>query len=381
MANPHSGPQCINLTEAEKISQSEQQLQSAHCHMQMSSPLTTIQYPSEVKSDTARKIFKQKLLSNNPETLFADLFKTGEVCNLIFFSDHPRAWHKAIIQHYPSVKKEGICNGWKVKIREPNDPDSTAITVNIYKNGTVMIQGDLKTFQADYRTISEIVKHEKAVPSESLPSDQNPPNSTSDLRSTPAETVEHTSPSLLKAIPLLQEHFTKLEMEMVQLRETVLRQQQSDTCAAHTELQQNTEHLTQRLSALTQQMRQLQSEKDSYQCELTALRLKLEDREQSTAEMRQQLREIQEEREQQSSEIQALREQLRELLLARAEPEQTHRAQILPSTPESPHTGNQHPSVSAERPDPDRSQPSQPPHPATSALVSQQHSTDQHRGT
>ncbi len=89
----------------------------------------------------------------------------------------------------------------------------------------------------------------------------------------------------------------KLKMEMVQLRETVLKQQQSHTCAAHTELQQNTEHQTQRLTALTQQMRTLQTEKDSYQCELTALRLQLQDREQSTLEMRQQLREIQEERE------------------------------------------------------------------------------------
>ncbi|XDV33405.1 hypothetical protein PO909_003829 [Leuciscus waleckii] len=343
--------------------------------MQMSSPLTTIQYPSEVKSDTARKTYKQKLLTNNPETLFADLFKTGEVCNLIFFSDHPSTWHKAIINHYPSVKKEGICNGWKVKIREPHDPDSTVMTVNIYKNGTVMVQGDLKIFQADYRTISEIVKHEKAVLSENSSSEQNPPISTSDLRPTPAETGEHISPSLLRAIPLLQEHFTKLEMEMVQLRETVLKQQQSDTCAAHTELQQNTELLTQRLSALTEHMRKLQTEKDSYQCELTALRLQLEDREQSTLEMRQQLREIQEEREQQSSEIQALREQLRELLLAREEPEQTHRAQTLPSIPESPNTGSQDPALSTERPDPDRSQPSQRPLSGSSAQQPSSHSS------
>lgn len=361
MASPHSDiPQCINSNEPERISQSEQQPPSPHCHMQMSSPLTTIQYPSEIKSDSARKNYKQKLLSNNPETLFADLFKTGEICNLIFFSDHPSAWHKAIIKHYPSVKKEGICNGWKVKIREPQDPDSTMITVNIYKNGTVMVQGNLKLFQADYRAIAEAMKHEKALLSESLSSEQNPQNSSSDLRPTPAETAktENIPSSLLKSIPILQEHFMKLEMEMVQLRETVLKQQQSHTCAAHTELQQNTEHQTQRLTALTQQMRTLQTEKDSYQCELTALRLQLQDREQSTLEMRQQLKEIQEEREQQNSEIQALKEQLRELLLAREEPAQTHRDQTLPSTPKSPNTGSQHPPLSAdsERPDPDSSQ-------------------------
>ncbi|ROI27697.1 hypothetical protein DPX16_23019 [Anabarilius grahami] len=298
---------------------------SAHGHIQMSSDCVPIHYPSEIKTDSARKNYKQKLLSSSPETLFADLLKTGEICNLIFFSDHPSAWHKAIINHYPSVKKEGICNGWKVKIREPHDPDNTVITVNIYKNGTVM------------------------------------------------------------------EHFTKLEMEMVQLRETVLKWEQSETC--HTELKQNTEHLTQRLTALTQQMRKLQKEKDSYQCELTALRLQLQDREQSTLEMRQQLREIQEKREMENneiqtlkeqlrdiqekremenSEIQALKEQQRDLLLARKEPEQTHRAQTLPSTPECSNTGSQHPPLCAERPDPDSSQPSL--HPLSGSPVSaQQH--------
>ncbi|ROJ48422.1 hypothetical protein DPX16_23470 [Anabarilius grahami] len=141
MASPHSSiPQCSNSNEPERINQSEQQPQSPHGHIQMSSDCVPTHYPSEIKTDSARKNYKQKLLTNSPETLFADLFKTGEICNLIFFSDHPSAWHKAIINHYPSVKKEGICNGWKVKIREPHDPDSTVITVNIYKNGTVMLR-------------------------------------------------------------------------------------------------------------------------------------------------------------------------------------------------------------------------------------------------
>ncbi|XP_067310538.1 mediator of RNA polymerase II transcription subunit 15-like [Pseudorasbora parva] len=381
MTSPHSGiPQCINLNEPERMSQSEQQLPSPHCDVQTSAPLP-IQYPSEVTTDSARKSFKQKLLTNSPETLFADRFKTGEICNLIFFSDHPSAWHKAIISHYPSVKKEGICNGWKVKIREAQDPDSTVMTVNIYKNGTVMVQGNLTLFQADFRAIGDTVRHEKALLSERLSSDQNPQTSTSDPRPTSADITEKPSSTLLKSIPLLQEHFTKLEMEMVQLRETVLKQQpQSHTCAAHAELQQNTERLTQRLTALTQQTRTLQSEKESYQSELSALRLQLQDREQATLEMRQQLRDIQEEREQQSSELQALREQLRELILARGE--ETHRVQTLPSSPETHRVQTlpsspepQHRPVSAERPDPDSSQPSQPPLSDSSA---QQHQPSSH---
>ncbi|KAF3856153.1 hypothetical protein F7725_016876 [Dissostichus mawsoni] len=74
-------------------------------------------YPQEVKNDSARKAYKLKLLKDRPETLFADLYKSGEVSNLIFLTDQPLAWHATISAHYPSVKKEGICNGWKIKKR------------------------------------------------------------------------------------------------------------------------------------------------------------------------------------------------------------------------------------------------------------------------
>ncbi len=227
------------------MNQSEERVQSHPCHMQMSSPLCTdcvaIQYPSDVTTDSARKNYKQKLLKDNPEILFADSFKTGGFCNLIFFTDHPNIWHEAIINHFPSVKKEGICNGWKVKIKEPCDPDVTIITVNIYKNGTVMVQGNLKTFQADYITI---MKQEKTLLPEYLSSEENTQSSSPDLKPTPAESpAQDPSSPLLKSIPVLQEHFTRLEM--VQLRETILKQEH------HTELQQNSEHITQTVSPHT----------------------------------------------------------------------------------------------------------------------------------
>ncbi|KAI4803409.1 hypothetical protein KUCAC02_006958 [Chaenocephalus aceratus] len=48
-------------------------------------------YPQEVKHDSARKAYKLKLLKDRPETLFADLYKSGEVSNLIFLTDQPIA--------------------------------------------------------------------------------------------------------------------------------------------------------------------------------------------------------------------------------------------------------------------------------------------------
>ncbi len=128
-----------------------------------------------------------------------------------------------------------------MKIKEPCDPDITIITVNIYKNGTVMVQGNLKTFQADYITI---MKQEKTLLPEYLSSEQNTQSSSPDLKPTPAERpAQDPSSPLLKSIPVLQEHFTRLEM--VQLRETVLKQEH------RTELQQNSEHITQTVSPHT----------------------------------------------------------------------------------------------------------------------------------
>ena len=100
------------------------------------SPLTlsaeSILYPPEPKNDTTRKAFKQTLLKGRPETLFADLYQDGDVGNLIFLTDQPNAWCSAVCSHYPSIKKEGICNGWKLKVKETDDPDKT---------GTVVVPG------------------------------------------------------------------------------------------------------------------------------------------------------------------------------------------------------------------------------------------------
>ncbi len=127
-------------------------------------PLTaeSILYPPEARRDTSRKQYKQKILKDRPEDLFADHYKSGDGSNLIFLTQRPSAWHSTICSHYQSVKRDGICNGWKIKIKDEEDPDSVAITVNIYKNGTVMVQGDLRQFLkrlSDYERKSSEREH------------------------------------------------------------------------------------------------------------------------------------------------------------------------------------------------------------------------------
>ncbi|KAL7369914.1 hypothetical protein ABVT39_013224 [Epinephelus coioides] len=92
---------------------------------------------------------KQQLLMERSETLFSDLLKNGDISNLIFLTDQPMAWHSAISTYYPYVAKEGIHNGLKLKIKEAEDLETVMMTVNTYKNGTVLVQGNLEQFELD----------------------------------------------------------------------------------------------------------------------------------------------------------------------------------------------------------------------------------------
>ena len=62
------------------------------------SEVISIQYLLDIKNKKARKEYKKKCLMDNPETLFADCYKTGKVSNLIH-------WHSAILTHYPAIKE------------------------------------------------------------------------------------------------------------------------------------------------------------------------------------------------------------------------------------------------------------------------------------
>ena len=102
------------------------------------SDIINIHYPADIKNDAERSTFKLELLKGKPETLFADLFKNGEISNLIFYTDRPESWHRAIVNHHPSVAKKGNKEYWQLKIRDPEDSDSIMTTVNVYRSGKIM---------------------------------------------------------------------------------------------------------------------------------------------------------------------------------------------------------------------------------------------------
>ncbi len=127
-----------------------------------------LNYPKDVTNETARKSTKTKL--------FSDLHKDGSISNLIFYTNKPYAWHKAIITHYPSAERKGICGGFQLKIR--NEEDTTTTNVNIYKTtGIVVVKSINGLFEQDFLCIKDRAKKETI---------------TSDQLITPEESVSHT---------------------------------------------------------------------------------------------------------------------------------------------------------------------------------------------
>ena len=122
------------------------------------SEVIQIQYPLYIKNSKTKKEYKMKLLMENQERLLADYYKNGNISNLNVHTDHPLAWHSAILTH--SVKREGgVTEGWEFRILDNEDSESA--NINLYKSGTVLVQGNPKQLQRDFPRIKELAQQEK----------------------------------------------------------------------------------------------------------------------------------------------------------------------------------------------------------------------------
>lgn len=81
--------------------------------------------------------------------------------NLLFYSEHSLLWHTAFSQNFPFTKKRGICKGRQILVFEntENNNETRFLTLNLYQNGTVMIQGSesaLKVFIEEFEEIKTL---------------------------------------------------------------------------------------------------------------------------------------------------------------------------------------------------------------------------------
>lgn len=189
--------------------------------MAKSIPIT---YPYKATNEILKKKHKEKLLKDRPETLYSDLYKNGEVSNIIFYTEDPEAWHSAIRQHYPTVIRKGISNGWKLQVKEEDDSESDVmITANLYKNGTVMIQGNLKKIEKDFLQIKRKAQLNKTSPN-TLKQPENTSISSHQATNEQSRDDSEDISLLHSIISDMKEKFREMELELVQLREEVIQQ-------------------------------------------------------------------------------------------------------------------------------------------------------------
>ena len=129
-----------------------------------------IQYPEQLITAQQKKDCKMNMLRANLETLLADFSKKNNQkvkCNLVFFTQHPENWHTAICEQFTHIKKNGISKGRQITAYEEADRSSPILTVNIYHNGSVTIQGSdnsLDNFGNSFQTLKTIAASKVSPP-------------------------------------------------------------------------------------------------------------------------------------------------------------------------------------------------------------------------
>ncbi|ROL51080.1 hypothetical protein DPX16_14611 [Anabarilius grahami] len=199
-------------------------------------------YPTEVKSAKDKKKMKEIILRENPEILLSDY--TGPEdnrvrCNLLFFTEHPSVWHTILCSAMTCRRKGGISKSRQLTLEGDND---TKMTVNLYHNGTVMVQGpetSLNEFQRNFKNLKLDVQKSKKDP-ELL--NLNSHHSIQQLK------------QLCSAVRQLEEDNQKLRQELRRVREElVIREQHGHTLERLLEETRNQLHTKQHQQCVSTQ--------------------------------------------------------------------------------------------------------------------------------
>ncbi|CAB1313300.1 unnamed protein product [Coregonus sp. 'balchen'] len=263
------------------------------------------EYPAEIKSEKGRINFKHRILRENPETLFADCSQNGTVTNLLFYTDHTTAWHTAVTSHFSYTTKKGICKGRQIHIFEDSDKDqeNRFLTVNMYQNGTIMVQGSeaaLSSVVQDFPTLMKIAESKKDKDS-TLTSPLTSGTPTAGL-SSPLPAYNHQSQDHT-TISLLRDRLALLEVWVTELKEqppsyttpspdTELLQDQINQC--RTQLKNSVQELRESLTTALEEVkatmrRELVQVKEEMAKELSVIKRVLQQREQTVETPREKL--------------------------------------------------------------------------------------------
>lgn len=105
-----------------------------------------IDYPNDCTTEKARKKHKDRILRENPNTLYADYTSQNErrvKSDLIFYTSLIPEWKSAIRHKYQHVVQERIDKGERFVIchDETLDTSKFILKISSYTTGTVLVQG------------------------------------------------------------------------------------------------------------------------------------------------------------------------------------------------------------------------------------------------
>ncbi|KAM9437426.1 uncharacterized protein ACWYII_015336 [Salvelinus alpinus] len=251
-------------------------------------------YPPDIKTEKAKKSFKGLLMGQNHECLFADLTSCKTRANLIFNTKRGHIWKRVICNHFPFSKKRGISQGCQISIFEEADHSNTYQTVNVYNNGTVLIQGNdssLQAFENRFTTLkaeAEIISEteekvkegddgEKQAPAVSVTQQEA---LSVPLPTSPAADRAKDMPTTPRTPAMQRFHNTLslVEAEVIELRENML--QEEDTVQKlKEEMKQFKEESRASIAKLESRMDKLSQTNDDLRDHLSTTRKQLEQRE------------------------------------------------------------------------------------------------------
>lgn len=186
-----------------------------------------ITYPETAKTAKEKKKMKEDMLREHPETLLSDYMGADgdkTLCNLLFYTSDPTAWHTTLCSEWECVKKGGISKGRQIVLEDLPD---FKVTINLYHNGTVMVQGtegSLISFQRQFKDLKKRAmtsKKDQAGESAAvsrdeagLPNQLEPPSSY-----TPSDAnTKSSSPDNLR----LRDTLVALEQDYIMFKEKIL---------------------------------------------------------------------------------------------------------------------------------------------------------------
>ncbi len=211
------------------------------------------------------------ILKENPEMLLSDYSGPDNNrvrCNLLFFTEHPSSWHTILCSNMTCMRKGGISKGRQLTLEGDND---TKLTVNLYHNGTVMVQGpetSLNEFQRNFGNLKKEAQKIKKDPEVKSQAEDEAGTTSVTITDPSSRTHGHTSTPASPKIKVLKDNIAELEQDFFLFKEETTNnlqhllnltshhsvQQTEQLCSAVRHLEEDNKELRQELRRVREEL-------------------------------------------------------------------------------------------------------------------------------